>query len=90
MTEFENQIALLKGDFSTVFAQAGERADPGLMTALEGNVSEHAATAGRVIRRVRAQMSAELRGETLGDDGLPRAPARETPLDKQKALGGSA
>ena len=68
MSRFENQLALLQGNFTTVYMLGQHlRDDPKLAGALESNVMMYAERASEAIEQVRAQMSAELRGEADSD-----------------------
>ena len=68
ISQFEDHLALLKGHFTTVYALGPHlRDNPERAAAQESDIAEYAKRALNSISQVRAQMSAELRGEAGGE-----------------------
>jgi hypothetical protein len=68
ISQFEDHLALLKGHFTTVYALGPHlRDDPERAAALGSDIAEYAKRALNSFSQVRAQMSAELRGEAGGE-----------------------
>jgi hypothetical protein len=68
MSRFEDQVAFLKGNFTTVYMLGPHlRDDSKLVGALESNVMMYAERALEAVNQVRNQMSAELRGDVDSD-----------------------